>query len=297
MPRKGKCRYTKEWVAVKSRWGLSVDRAEKRTLIRQASSAATRASPSGRPTSPPAPAADRPEATLTAAPAATRIRTGRTGRSRRRTRIWTAATSPPSTSPSRSPAPTTTASTPTGTAGAARPDCPRRPIRRDADSRQPAIQRSTWPALRSRAPAARPWLWRPPRRVRCGSTSGCPSRESPTGRSTSMAVRNCRGTPGNCTSRRLTRSAIPSGGESCVLGRSRGCRAAGGGREHSTLGSFALSPPGRRTRRPSSASAGWRCCRRSRGRERRLAPRSRTGRARWCRRSTASRPQRCRRCR
>ena len=36
MPRKGKCRYTKEWVAVKSRWDLSVDRAEKRTLIRQA---------------------------------------------------------------------------------------------------------------------------------------------------------------------------------------------------------------------------------------------------------------------
>jgi hypothetical protein len=36
MPVRGKCRYTKEWVAVKSRWDLSVNRAEKRTLIRQA---------------------------------------------------------------------------------------------------------------------------------------------------------------------------------------------------------------------------------------------------------------------
>lgn len=37
LPRYGKCRYVRDWVAVKLRWSLRVDRAEKRTLRRIAS--------------------------------------------------------------------------------------------------------------------------------------------------------------------------------------------------------------------------------------------------------------------
>ena len=37
MPIYGKCRYVKQWVAVKVRWSLKVNRAEKRTLVRRAS--------------------------------------------------------------------------------------------------------------------------------------------------------------------------------------------------------------------------------------------------------------------
>ncbi|MDQ4007297.1 MAG: DUF1524 domain-containing protein [Actinomycetota bacterium] len=35
-PRLGKCRYLREWTAVKIRWSLKVDRAEKRALVRRA---------------------------------------------------------------------------------------------------------------------------------------------------------------------------------------------------------------------------------------------------------------------
>lgn len=36
MPRRGRCRYVREWTAVKIRWSLKVDRAEKRALLRRA---------------------------------------------------------------------------------------------------------------------------------------------------------------------------------------------------------------------------------------------------------------------
>ncbi len=38
LPDHGRCRYVREWVAVKHRWGLRVDRAEKRVLRDLASS-------------------------------------------------------------------------------------------------------------------------------------------------------------------------------------------------------------------------------------------------------------------
>jgi hypothetical protein len=37
MPTYGKCRYVRQWAAVKIRWGLAVDRAEKRKLVKVAS--------------------------------------------------------------------------------------------------------------------------------------------------------------------------------------------------------------------------------------------------------------------
>lgn len=42
MPSRGKCRYVREWVAVKSRWSLAVDRREKRRLRRVANRCANR---------------------------------------------------------------------------------------------------------------------------------------------------------------------------------------------------------------------------------------------------------------
>lgn len=36
LPARGKCRYVREWTAVKIRWSLKVDRAEKRVLVRRA---------------------------------------------------------------------------------------------------------------------------------------------------------------------------------------------------------------------------------------------------------------------
>lgn len=42
MPEYGRCRYVREWVAVKIRWSLKVDRAEKRALRRRASHCANR---------------------------------------------------------------------------------------------------------------------------------------------------------------------------------------------------------------------------------------------------------------
>jgi len=38
MPARARCRYVREWTAVKLRWSLTVDRAEKRALVRRASS-------------------------------------------------------------------------------------------------------------------------------------------------------------------------------------------------------------------------------------------------------------------
>ena len=37
MPTYGKCRYVRQWTAVKIRWGLTVNRAEKRKLVNVAS--------------------------------------------------------------------------------------------------------------------------------------------------------------------------------------------------------------------------------------------------------------------
>jgi hypothetical protein len=37
MPTYGKCRYVRQWTAVKIRWGLTVNRAEKRKLVSLAS--------------------------------------------------------------------------------------------------------------------------------------------------------------------------------------------------------------------------------------------------------------------
>jgi hypothetical protein len=36
LPARGQCRYVREWTAVKIRWSLQVDRAEKRALVRRA---------------------------------------------------------------------------------------------------------------------------------------------------------------------------------------------------------------------------------------------------------------------
>lgn len=42
MPGRARCRYVREWTAVKLRWSLTVDRAEKRALVRRASSCRNR---------------------------------------------------------------------------------------------------------------------------------------------------------------------------------------------------------------------------------------------------------------
>jgi hypothetical protein len=43
MPTYGTCQYVRQWVAVKIRWSLTVNRAEKRTLVRRAGDCANRA--------------------------------------------------------------------------------------------------------------------------------------------------------------------------------------------------------------------------------------------------------------
>ena len=42
MPERAGCRYVREWIAVKIRWSLTVDRTEKRALVRRASSCRNR---------------------------------------------------------------------------------------------------------------------------------------------------------------------------------------------------------------------------------------------------------------
>lgn len=42
MPPKNRCRYVADWVAIKIRWGLKVDRAEKDALVKFANSCSSR---------------------------------------------------------------------------------------------------------------------------------------------------------------------------------------------------------------------------------------------------------------